>query len=488
MPKLSVLMMLFITALSSCVVGPNYYPPAEEEVPDEWHPAPMLDNDVYAEEPAYDWWKVFNDPLLSQCIALAANWNKDVHAAEANVRKAWAARAFEASYFYPQLALDINATRQAFSKNGPLFFLPAGINPNQTPSITIPRYQSLYNFLFDVNWEIDLFGKISRRVEAADARVGSAAENLDDVLLSVYAEVARNYIQIRSAQKRTSLIQQNIELIEKNAAIVKDRVQAGLDNNLNLERIEAEASALDAQLPEAVAAAYSGIYNLSILTGQLPEALLAEMLVPQPLPDIPCEIVIGLRSELLRRRPDVRKAERELAAATADIGVAVAEFFPAFTLSGDVGLQSVRLNNLFNWRSNLWSVGGDLLTPLFQGGRLKANLAMQEATAQEVAANYEKTVLIALQEAETALTSYTQDLIAFEKWLVNLKKNNNIVLLTEERYTKGLVNLTDLLDAQRQFISADQSILDSQTNALIDLIVLYKAIGGGWDCSDGNGL
>jgi multidrug efflux system outer membrane protein len=199
----------------------------------------------------------------------------------------------------------------------------------------------------------------------------------------------------------------------------------------------------------------------------------------------PTGVTIGIRSDLLRRRPDVRSAERQLAAATANIGVAIASFFPSFTFSGDIGLQSLQFRKLFQGRSLTWAIGGDIMIPIFRGGNLIGNLHLAEAQATSAAFTYQKSVIISLQQAESALIAYTQELQASDLLTIAVDRYENLISITNDRYTKGLVSLTDLLDVERQWNAAEQNLLTSQTAALIDLITLYKSLGGGWqevDC------
>ena len=235
------------------------------------------------------------------------------------------------SSLFPQINADFNATKTYFSKNGPIFAASTftqGTNPTTgLPfEVEVPQIQPLYNALFDASWEIDLFGKTRRNVEAAEAKIGSAIELRNDVLVSLLAEVAKNYIEIRSNQRQAELVERNIHLLEKQSEITRKSFQKGLDNQLDYENIEAQLASARSTLPNLIAQVYQGIYVISVLTGNMPEELLDELLPIKPLPKLPEEIAIGIRSDLLRRRPDVRLAERVLAASTATVGVAVAWF------------------------------------------------------------------------------------------------------------------------------------------------------------------
>lgn len=463
-------------------MGPNYQAP-ENSVPDEWQGA---EAGFSSEEPLTTWWEVFQDPLLNKYIEKAASNNNDLLAAEANILQARALRQVAASSLFPQIFADVNATKTYFSKNGPVFAGGAFTGGTSAATglpfaIQVPQIQNLFNALFDATWEIDLFGKTRRGVEAAEATIDSASEQRNTVLLSLLAEVARNYMEIRGNQKKALLIEQYIELLENNAEIIQKQLESGYANQLDYEKIEADLATARSQFPAVYADMYRGIFTLSILTGDLPEALVDELLPLQPLPKPPNTLAVGLRSDLLRRRPDVRQAERQLAVATANIGVAVASFYPTITLNGDGGFQSLQLRDLFKWSSRTWAYGGDVNMPIFLGGSLVGNLKATEATAAATAYTYQQTVLNALQDAESALISYTEDLKTTSQLNESSARNERLVHLTSERYTKGLVNKLNLISSQLQWNTAEQSLLQSETKTLLDLVSLYKALGGGWE-------
>lgn len=479
--------LLILTA--GCMVGPTYSPP-ENTTCNQWVSTEEDDADSLSHgDPAAEWWKIFQDPLLEKYIQLAAYYNNDLLTAESNILQARAMRTIAASSLFPQVMGDLNGTKTYFSKNGPLFSIgsAAGDPTITTSAITglpftlqVPQIQPLYNALFDVSWEIDLFGKNRRSVQAAEANIGSAIEHRNDVLVTILAEIAKTYVEIRSFQKQAILVEENISLLETNAKIVAKRKQTGYDNQLSEETIQAQLATARSQFPHLIAQVYQGIYTISVLTGNPPETLMEELLPIQPLPQIPGKIGVGLRSDLLLRRPDVRQAERQLAYATANIGVAVASFFPTVTLLGDGGFQSLKIGNLFSWNSRTWALGGDISIPIFQGGSLIGNLRAAEAATSAAAYTYQQTVLKALQEAETTLKFYLEDLETSRHLGAAVTRTDHLFRLTEQRYSKGLVGLLDVLTVEQQKIAAEQSLLSSDTSTLLDLISLYKALGGGW--------
>jgi len=481
-----------IIFLAGCAVGPNYHPP-EDDVADTWtSESPVASSDA----PLIKWWDVFEDPLLTKYIEMAAEYNNDVLIANSNILVARAYRQIAASSFFPQIGADVNATKTHYSQNGPLFAsqpsvgnLPGTISPSTGLPFNpqFPQNQSLYDALFDATWEIDLFGKTRRSVEAASALIGVSLEQRSDVLLSVMAEIARNYMELRSSQQKSKLIEENIVILEKKAVLVHKQLDAGYVSRLDDENIRATLASEKALLPDIEAEIYRNIYTLSVLIGAVPETLVEELKAPQPLPTAPDTIAVGLRSDLLRRRPDIRRVERSLAVATANVGVAVANFFPTVTLLGDGGFQSLMLKNLFNWGSRTWSIGGGITMPVFQGGRLWGNLKLKRAETEATAFSYQQAVLHALEEAESAIVAFTQDLKTSKERREATDRYQDIVVLSQQRNSKGLISLLNVLDSERQLNESQQDVLKSDTAKLLDLVVLYKALGGGWEsfyCED----
>ncbi len=468
----------FCIFLSSCKMGPNYCPP-EPCIPEVWTSEPGC-----VEEVPLAWWQELNDPLLSYYIDQAACYNNDVLTAQATIFQARALRQVSASQLFPQLNGNLFASRTYFSKNGPLFAIGTEETTN-TPGLPfelqVPQLQNIFTSLIDASWELDLFGRIRREVEVTEALTQSAIEQKNDVLITVIAEVARNYIDLRSAQQQGALLEENICLLEQEAALVRERFEKGLDDRLQVDNVEASLATLKATLPPICAQIYQYIYAISVLTGELPEALFETLSPIAPLPQASEEMMCGLRSDLIRRRPDVRGAERNLAAATASIGVAVASFFPTFALTADLGLQSLQFRKLFQLPSNTWSLGAISSIPIFQGGKLVGNLRLTEGAALGVAYTYQQTVLSALEEAESALITYTRERESVDQLQRAVERYAALDALSAERFKKGLVSLTEVIDSRRQLNSSQQSLLTGETAVLTDLVALYKALGGGWE-------
>jgi len=476
---------LLLLFLGGCAVGPNYRTP-ETAVPDNWQSTP----DVTEEMPPTAWWDSFHDDLLTKYIELATEYNFDLQTAESNILRAKALRKIAASQLFPQLAFDLNGTKTYFSKNGPVFAIgqSTGNQQDTTSGITglpfsvqIPQIQNLFNALFDASWEIDLFGKTRRTIEAIQAQYESIIEHRNDVLLSVQAEVARAYIDLRKAQERARLLELNASFFEEQAAIERKRLEVGYADQFAMEEIEAQLALSQAPLPDTYAEIYRAIYTLSNLIGRLPETLVDELLPLRPLPDRPTKVAVGVRSDLLRRRPDIRFAERRLAEATAGVGVAVASFFPTISLLATGGFQSLVLPELFEWGSKTWAYGADVNMPIFQGGRLVGSLQFSRAEQAMQAVNYQQAIVNAIREAETNLKQYQEAVATTKENDKRVLHTTYVVTIGRERHIKGLVNKIDLLDNEKELASAELSQLDSRAAELTALVALYKSLGGNWD-------
>lgn len=477
---------LFLLFLTSCSLGPKYKPP-EIQVSENWS---SDEKDRHRGKIESKWWEVFNDELLTKYIYEAAKCNHNVQSAKANILQARALRTVQASKLFPHLSADFNASHNYFSKNGPLFIADTLFDdtldfetdvPN-TPSpfnVQFPQQLTLFNALLDASWEIDLFGKIRKGIEAQDAAIGSAIEQKNDLLISIFAEIAINYIKLRSLQNQGLLLEQEIEILTNKSKIEKERFKFGY--NTATDTLESERILLEAKshLPEVHSEIYQNIYAISVLIGCPPEALLEELLPFKDLPPIPKNVSIGLRSDLLKRRPDVRNAERLLAEATANEGVAYASFFPTILLSGNLGLQAMKLAKLFQGRSLTWAIAGDANTPIFRGGKLIGDLRVSRAKTLSTFHYYEQTILLALQEAESTLINYDNSLLSLGKIQDAMHKQERITCITNEKFTSGIINGITLLEQKRQLNLAEQNNLKSQTTSLTNLITLYKALGGG---------
>lgn len=449
--------------VASCSVGPDY-DPQESSFAEEWFSDKS--EHISLDTINIEWWTVFGDPLLEEYIEQAIEHNKDVKVALANVQRARALRGESRAAFLPQVGGSGAATRSkssdaASSGNGQV-----GNN---------------YDAGFDASWELDIFGGNRRAAEAANARLGSARAEYQNVMLSTLAEVARNYYEARGLQKRIAITESNAKLLEETFNLIDARLQAGEASEFDASRARGEYQLTRARIPNLQADLHASIFTLSVLLGLPPEALLEEMSAQSPLPTPPDIVPVGLRSDMLRRRPDVKMAERELAASVADIGVETAELFPKFFLTGDVGSQARVFGDLFSAAGGVWSLGSLVQWSVFEGGAIRARIKAEEAESEAALATYEKAVLEALADAETALTRYGQELETRKRLDAGVQSRRQSVALANELFDAGEEDYLAVLDAERELTGSEDDLVISETNSIIKLIALYAALGGGWE-------
>ena len=466
MIKRALLITSALLSLSACTVGPDFMRP---DVQIKGWIAQQNQQDVITA-----WWRVFNDPVLDDLIEDVAQDNLDIQIARARIAESRALKGIARAPLLPNFGSDGSLSRTKQSENNPQFI--------QAPGIDIPQIQETYKAGFDASWEIDLFGGNRRALEAASARLGSAEALRRDVVLSVLAETARNYVTLRGGQKRLTLLKKNADLQAQTADLVSKQVKIGIARDVDLARAQAQLENTRAQIPAVEAQIRNTAYRLAVLTGRQPVALLEVLEASAPLPAPEEVIPVGLKSDLLRRRPDIQIAERELEAATADIGVAVAELYPSFNLTGSFGyLAADSLGDLIKGASEQWFFTPFIDFPIFKGGRLRANIKAAEARESQAALDYEQTVLRALEETESALVSYAKEQETRARLRRSVEASVRAANLAGKLYDKGLADFIDVLQAERDLSMAENNLVKSETRVLTNLIALYKALGGGWE-------
>jgi outer membrane protein, multidrug efflux system len=458
-----------LALLAGCTVGPNYKPPSEG-APSVWA-TQLAAGESDAPAALASWWTSFKDPELDALIGTAVRSNLTLRVAEERVREARAARDVVAGGRWPSAAASVAYSKNRYGANS---FPPLGLFPG------IPLDYNLYNVGFDAAWELDLFGGIRRAVEASNAQIGAAEYSRRDVLVSVLAEVARNYIDARTYQERLDITRQNIAAQQAIVELTRSRYRSGLASDLEVEQAMALVTATQAQLPALESGFAQSVHHLSVLLGQDPGALLDSMASAAPTPLTPPVVPVGLPSELLRRRPDIERAERDLAASTAQIGVAEADLFPKFSLVGALGITSTSTHNLFEYASRYWSVGPTMQWDLLQGGSLRANVRVQKARAEQALDTYRQTVLVALEDAENALVAYAKEQTRRQSLAQSVDSSEAAFHLSSELYRSGLVDFLNVLDAERTLYAAQDALVGSTESVSLDLVQLYKALGGGW--------
>lgn len=451
--------------LGGCIVGPDYEAPSPE-LTEAWSTqSDALHGEV---DLPLAWWGIFEDPLLENYIHRAVENNLTLEAAEANILGARALRAESRSAFFPTLDTDFGRSRTQSS----------GTTSN---TFSAGTRRTIYDGGLDTSWELDLFGGLRRAARASEARLDGAMADRDAVLLGVIAEVARTYFDVLGLQKRIAIIGQNIALQERTFGLVEDLFAAGEATEFDVSRARAQWQLTRSRLPDLEAEMKAGVFRLSILLGELPEALLEDFDSAPPLPASPAAVPTGIRSEVLRRRPDIRVAERELAAATEDIGVQVAELFPKFFLTGSIGRASSAFSDLSDSLSDTFSFAQLLEWSLYRGGAIRARIDLEKAEAAGAAARYEQAVLDALGDVESALTRYVEKLATRDRLKLAFDSQQQSTELAQLLFNGGETDFLAVLDAERELIDIEDSLVVSETDALLNLVTLYAALGGGWE-------
>lgn len=454
---------LLLLLVTGCAVGPNYRAP-KVTVPARWNEATNTTAAVV------DWWKTFNDPELNSLIERAVQTNLNLRVAEARLREARALRGGVVWELLPTVTGAASYTDAQRSENAQTF-----IGANQK------LHTDLYDAHFDARWEIDIFGGHRRALEAATARYHAVEEERSATLISVLAEVARNYLDVRGYQQRLAISQSNVTAQAAAVEITRARLKAGLTGELDVRRAEALLATTQSQVPTSRTAAERGAHRLSVLLGQPPGALHPELLAATPIPSVPPAVPVGLPSELLRRRPDVRSAERQLAAVTADIGVETAELFPKFSLIGVGGFQSLSVSDWFVPQGKYWSAGPTVTWRFLDFGRIRARVKAANARQEQALAQYELAVLTALEDVENALVAYANEQVRYRALSAAVTANRRAVVLANDLYAKGLGDFLNVLDAQRSLYQSEDQLVDSTRAVAANLVALYKALGGGWE-------
>jgi NodT family efflux transporter outer membrane factor (OMF) lipoprotein len=350
------------------------------------------------------------------------------------------------------------------------------------PNTKIFQPYDLFQYGFDATWELDLWGRVRRSVESANASFEVSEDQRRDTLLTAAAELARDYVQLRGVQRGLDITRQNLDIRRQSLNLTRQRAEGGLTTDLDVANAAAQVAEVSALLPGLETQEASLINAIGLLLGEPPRALAADLGRPQAIPPVPPLVPVGLPSELARRRPDIRQAEAQLHAATADVGVAVADFYPSFTLSGSVAIQGLQFANLADWgHASTYAFGPAISLPIFQGGRLTRMLELRQAQQQEAAVTYQRIVLGALHDVDNALTAYQAEQRRRDQLRVSVQQNRRALGLARDRYTQGVTDFLQVLDVQRNLLAADLELTDSTTLVSTDLVQIYKALGGGWE-------
>ncbi|HXO71562.1 MAG TPA: efflux transporter outer membrane subunit [Bradyrhizobium sp.] len=463
--------------LTGCTVGPDYQSLEMKEV--SRRPAPN-DGGVPSRkvEGAIDiaWWKSFRDARLSSLVERLVVQNLDLQTAAERVIQSMAQRRVAASAGLPHIDGQSSSTYNRQSADGTLSLL--------VPRPGAPLDYALLRDGFTSSWQLDLFGRVRRAVEAADADTLAAVENRHGVALAAVAELAQSYMLLRGTQNRLAIAKRNLRLAEENVELVNKRFGDGVATTLDLAQARAQQATIAATLPPLRAQIAELINAIGLLLGDAPRALEAELQRSQIVPRVPRRVPVGLPGTLVRRRPDVREADARMHEATAQTGVAVASFYPEVTLNGAVGVESLHLTNLFSPNSTAFAVGPSISIPIFEGGRLRGTLALRESRQREAALFFQKTVLRAWKEVDDAMTAYREAQHRRGHIARSVTENQAALQAARQRYSEGAVNFLNVTTTQAQLLQSENDLADSDTQIAIGLVNLYRALGGGWEIAD----
>ncbi|MFW8600439.1 efflux transporter outer membrane subunit [Desulfobacterota bacterium M19] len=458
--KLSLSLALAFIFYGCAMVGPDYHP-VPANAPPAWHAELTggLHPGSANPQTLARWWTVFHDPLLVELENKALRGSLDLKTARSRVREARALMGISRAGLFPEVNSSASAIKSRRSRGGE---------------------SNLYNAGFDAGWELDIFGGRRRAVQAAAADLKARREAMRDVMVSLTAEVGINYIDLRTFQARLKAARANLATQRESYQLNQSRYQAGLIDELALEQSRSNMELTRSRIPQLETGIIRAMNRLAVLLGQHPGSLKNELTVPAPVPAAPAAIMVGVPAETLRRRPDIRRAEQQLAAQTARIGVARAALYPRFQLTGSIGLESLRLEDLPEWASRTFQTGPSISWNIFDAGAIRRQIKVEKARRQQALIHYQATVLNAVEEVENTLTSYVKEETRNQALAQAAKAAARAEQAARDRYQAGLTDFSKVLDAQRSLLSLDDEQAQSTGAVTSDLIRLYKSLGGGW--------
>ena len=478
--------LLTLTLLvSGCTVGPDYKPPIVpvpkqwSETPKDTHkPVPSKDDRGSPQAaPADQWWKSFNDPVLNRLINDAIAANLDLKQALARVKEARAQRWATIAAGLPSITSKSNVSRRFNNTNATA---QTGGTSSAGDSFGVGNQLiNIFQLGFDAQWEVDFFGGERRAIEAANANVDSEIESSRNVLVTLLGEVASNYIELRANQQLIAITQENLNSQQETVRLTQIRQQAGFASWLEVAQAQSQAATTEAFMPVYETVVKQSIHTISVLLGREPEALALRLNNPGTIPVMSTAAIAELPSELLLRRPDIRQAERLIAKANADVGVATAELYPRVNLSAFLGLQSMQIKD-FTPIGKSWSAASALTLPIFNWGRINANIRSKKAEFDQAFLTYQSTVLTAFKEVEDALVAYRNEQKRNKSLAEAVAASQLAVQMADERYHRGLTMFLDVLQTQQTLYQTQRTLVDSEALLSTDLVALYKALGGGW--------
>ncbi|AZD58158.1 Efflux transport system, outer membrane factor (OMF) lipoprotein [Pseudomonas chlororaphis subsp. aurantiaca] len=462
---------LSLLSLAACSVGPDFQRPEGPRVEAWATPQKAAPSQVVSSPLDERWWEVFNDPQLSALSRRVLTDNLDLQLATSRLQQSRAARQVVTAERYPTSSASGGYARKRNSGEG----------LNDPSGQAGKSAFNLWDAGFSASWELDFWGRVRRETEAADATLEVAENDRRGVLLSVLAETAQDYIQLRGVQSTRAVTEQNLDVARHSLKLSQLRLADGVATDLDVAEAAAQVATIESQLPALQQRQAQLINALSLLMGEPPQALHAELAADAPVPQTPTQVAIGLPSQLAERRPDIRQAEARLHAATASIGVAKGDFYPRITLSGNFGSQAMQLSDFGSWGSRQFGIGPQFSLPLFDGGRLRGMLHLREAQQQEAAVAYQQTVLRAWHEIDDQLTRYNSSQLRRDSLAEAVRQNQIALRTAQQQYVEGVVDFVNVLTVQGALLATQEQLVESSTGVSLAMVGLYKALGGGWE-------
>ncbi len=451
--------------LAGCTVGPDYVAP-ELDLPDVWFHA-ATDGVEEGESNVHRWWEGLEDPVLNDLIERTVAGNLDLQAAFERIRQSRAVRGVATGERFPDFDGVGEVNRNRLSEDT----TPVIFGRERTDTISGANVRG--------TWEIDVWGRITRSIESADAGLQASVEDYRDILVLLLADVGSTYVDVRALQARIASLESNVQTQRDTLELTRDRTESGLVPQLDVHQAELNLTNTESNLPSLRQALTRAIHRLGVLTGEHPTSLYDVLGENAPIPGVPDTLMVGIPAELLRQRPDIRRAERQLAARTADIGVATAALYPLFTLNGSIGLEAY--GNLLESGNRTWSFGPAFVWNLFDGGRVRNTIALRDAQADEALVVYEQTVLLALEDVENALVAYVEEQARRDLLQRSVTAAQQSVEQVQTLYRAGLTDFQNVLDTERSLFQQQDQLAESEGLVVRNLIQLYRALGGGWD-------
>ncbi|MDI2090790.1 efflux transporter outer membrane subunit [Commensalibacter oyaizuii] len=485
------LLVIAAPIVTGCAVGPDY------QKQDIWTPSKWsntsnalqrnVNSQVVAQQVHPLWWECFHDPVLSALEKRLVTANLDVQMATQRLIASRAQLLIAGADRFPSLGASAGYQRSQYSEKSVSRAIqkvknshPALGNTINPSDIDVPSFNQ-WNDALDTSWELDLWGRVRRQYESAHALMQASEEDRRAILIAQQAELAQNYITLRGLQAELNIVQQNEKIAQESLTLAQQRFAGGLVTELDVRDAQSQLEQVRASIPTLEQQIIEYINALGLLLGEPPRALSNELIASQPIPPVPPQVPIGFPSELAQRRPDIREAEEKLHSATAEVGIAVADFYPKVTVDARMGFQSLSFRDLGFWSARAWSVGPTISLPIFEGGKLKGQLTLKKAQQKEAALFYRKTVLQAWQEVDNALNAYQAEQLKQVRLQDTVKANQRSVFLAQEQYRRGTQNFINVLDAERRLLASQKDLINSNAQISLNLVQLYKALGGGWE-------